>query len=62
MKKFYLTAALEYFEYMKMQLILFLSWILEQYDLKTHVKDDWVHLEMRRAVWGLPQVGILANK
>jgi hypothetical protein len=24
--------------------------------------DGWVHLEMRRAVWGLPQAGILANK
>jgi hypothetical protein len=24
--------------------------------------DGYVHLEMRRAVWGLPQAGILANK
>jgi hypothetical protein len=24
--------------------------------------DGWVHLEMRHAVWGLPQAGILANK
>ncbi len=24
--------------------------------------DGWVHIEMRRAVWGLPQAGILANK
>ncbi len=60
--KNYLTAALEYFEYMKMPLSLFLSWIFKQYNLKTHVMDSWVHLEMRRAVWGLPQAGILANK
>jgi hypothetical protein len=61
-KIFYLTAALEYFKYMKMPLALFPSWIFEQYDLKTHAKDGWVHLEMRPAVWGLPQAGILANK
>jgi hypothetical protein len=61
-KKFYLTAALEYYEYMKMPLSLFPIWIVEQYDLNTHAKDGWVHLEMRRSVWGLPQAGILANK
>ncbi len=47
---------------MKMLLTLFSNWIIEQYDLKTHAKDGWVHLEMRRTVWGLPQVGILENK
>jgi hypothetical protein len=47
---------------MKMPLSLFPSWIVEQYDLKTHAKNGWIHLEMRRAVWGLPQAGILANK
>ena len=61
-KKIYVTAALEYFEYMKIPLSLFPQWIAEQYDLSTHAKDRWVHLEMRRAVWGLPQAGILANK
>jgi hypothetical protein len=55
-KIFYLTtAALEYFECMKMPLSLFPKWIVKQYDLTTHTKDGWVHLEMRRAVWGLPQ-------
>jgi hypothetical protein len=61
-KKFYVTAALDYFEYMKMPLNLFPVWIIEQYDLKQHAKDGWVHLEIRRAVWGLPQAGILGNK
>jgi hypothetical protein len=56
------SAALEYYEYMKMPLSLFPQWIIAQYDLKTHAKDGWVHLEMRHAVWGLPQAGILANK
>jgi hypothetical protein len=59
---FYLTKALEYFEYMQIPLALFPIWIVEQYDLKKHVLNGFVHLEMRRAVWGLPQAGILANK
>ncbi len=59
---FYLMAALEYFEYMQIPLALFPAWILEQYNLKTHALNGYVHLEMRRAVWGLPQVGILATR
>ena len=58
---FYLMAALEYFEYMKMPLALFPTWIVEQYNLKELALNGYVHLEMRRAVWGLPQAGILAN-
>jgi hypothetical protein len=59
---FYLTEALEYFEYMKISLALFPTWIVDQYNLSKHHKDGWVYLEMRQAVWGLPQAGILANK
>jgi hypothetical protein len=61
-KNFYLTTALEYFKYMKMPLSLFPIWIIEQYNLNTHAKDGWVHLEIRKAIWGLLQAGILANK
>ncbi len=61
-KKNYLTVALEYFEYMKMPLDLFPTWIVDQYDLKKHSKNRLVYLEMRRAVWGLPRARILANK
>ncbi len=61
-KNFYLTAALEYYKYMKKPLTLFPTWIIEQYDLNKHALHGLVHLEMRRAVWGLPQGGILANK
>ncbi len=60
-KNFYLTAALEYFEYMKTPLALFPAWTVEQYNLRKLALDGWVHIEMRRAVWGLPQAGILAN-
>ncbi len=61
-KKFYLTAALEYYEYMKIPLALFPLWTRTQYNLDTHAKDGWVYIEMHQAVWGLPQAGILANK
>jgi hypothetical protein len=61
-KNFYLMAVLEYYEYMKIPLTFFPEWIVEQYNLTRHALHGFVHLEMRRAVWGLPQVGILANK
>jgi hypothetical protein len=41
---------------------LFPSWIVEQYNLAKHQKDVWIYLEMRQAVWGLPQAGILVIK
>jgi hypothetical protein len=61
-KIFYLTAKLDYFEYMRMPLTLFPEWIKQQYNLNQLAYEGYVHLEMRRAVWGLPQAGILANK
>ncbi len=61
-KFFYLTAKLEYFKYMRMPLELFPIWIQEQYNLKMLAYKGFVHLEMQRAIWGLPQAGILANK
>ena len=59
---FYLTAALDYFEYMKMPLSVFPAWIKKQYNLDKHALNGLVYLKMERAVWGLPQAGILANK
>ena len=61
-KNFYLTAALDYFEYMKMPLTVFPEWIKKQYNLDKHALNGFVYLRMERAVWGLPQAGILANK
>ncbi len=61
-KNFYLSAALEYYEYMKIPLALFPVWTAEQYKLRELALEGWVYIEMRRAVWGLPQAGILANK
>ena len=59
---FYLSATLDRYEYMKMPLNLFPPWIVQQYDLLNKVVGGFVYLQMRKAVWGLPQAGILANK
>jgi hypothetical protein len=61
-KNFYLLVALDRYEYMKMLISVFPPWIIEQYDLNKHVLNGFIYLEMRRAVWGLPQAGIIANK
>ena len=61
-KIFYLTAPLDRYEYTKLLLSLFPSWTKEQYNLDTLAKNEFVYLEIRRAVWGLSQPGILANK
>jgi hypothetical protein len=61
-KFFYLTAKLDYFEYIRMPLDLFPIWIQKQYNLQEIAYKGFVHLEMKHAVWGLPQAGILANK
>ena len=61
-KNFYLSAPLDCFEYMKIPIGLFPTWIVTQYNLMKHVLNGFIYLEMRRAVWGLPQAGILANK
>ena len=53
---------MEYYEYMKIPLALFPRWIIEQYELEKHVHNEYIYLELRRAVWGLPQAEILANK
>jgi hypothetical protein len=61
-KNFYLTAPLDRFEYTKMPIALFPEWIVKQYELMKHRLNGFIYLEMRRAMWGLPQAGILANK
>ncbi len=45
-----------------MPISLFPPWIVTQYNLLTKVVGGYVYLQMQKAVWGLPQAGILANK
>jgi len=62
LKSFYLSAPLERYKYMRIPIGMFPAWTRKQYNLLTKVVQGYVYLEMRRAVWGLPQAGILANK
>jgi hypothetical protein len=52
-KNFYLTAALNYFEYMRMPLAVFPKWIKQQYNLKKHAHNGHVNLCLERAVYGV---------
>jgi hypothetical protein len=47
---------------MKMPISLFQPWIVNQYNLNSKVVGGYIYLQMRKAVRGLPQAGILANK
>ncbi len=58
---FYLTATLDPCECMKMPISLCPPWIITQYGLLNKVVGGYVYLRMRKAVWGLPQAGILAK-
>ncbi len=61
-KNFYLTAALDYFEYMKMPISDFPEWIKKQYENEKHALNGFVYLRMEQVVWGLLQAGILTNE
>ena len=62
LKSFYLSAPLKRYEYMHIPIGTFPAWTINQYDLLTKLVRGYVYLEMRHAVWGLPQVGISAIK
>ena len=47
---------------MAIPLHLFPQHTIDQYNLQTHAKDGKVYVEIRKAIYGLPQAGILANK
>ncbi len=62
LKNVYLLAPLDRFKYMHIPIGMFPAWIVAQYDLLHKVVKGHIYLKMQRAVWGLPQAGILANK
>ena len=49
------------FEYIKVKLDIIPKKIVEQYNLNEIATDGWIHIEIRKGMYGLPQVGILAN-
>ena len=61
-KCFYLNTPLDRFEYMRFPISMFPQHIIDQYNLMAHVLDGYIYVEIRKAIYGLPQAGILANK
>ena len=59
---FYLETPMEEYEYMLMPLHLFPQHTIDQYKLQENAQNGQVYLEVRRAIYGLPQAGALANK
>jgi hypothetical protein len=50
------------FEYMRIPIKLILHEIIEQYNLLPLVSDVHVYIEVQKGMYGLPQVGILADQ
>jgi hypothetical protein len=61
-KNYYLGTPLPRFEYMKMQLSRFPEEIIQKYNLNALAIDGWVHIEIRKGMYGLKQAGLLANQ
>ena len=56
---FYLGTPMARFEYMKIPIDVFPPATIEQYNLHQHAHNGFIYLEVRKAIYGLPQAGIL---
>jgi len=62
-KDFYLMTPMDCYEYFQMKLDLFPEDIIEEYGLRNMVDNrGFVHCEVRRGMYGLPQAGLLAQQ
>jgi hypothetical protein len=61
-KNYYLGTPLPRYEYMKMLLSRFPEDIVNKYNLNALAVDGWVYIEIRKGMYGLKQVGLLANQ
>ena len=59
---FYHKTPIHDYEYMSMPIKLFLQHTIQQYYLNSKAKNGNVYLRIRKAIYGLPQAGSLANK
>ena len=59
---FYLGTPMDRYEYMKMPLALFPNHIVKQYNLGEKAKNGFVYLELRKAIYGTPLAGSLADE
>ena len=61
-KDFYLNTEMDRFEYMKLPSTLIPDEIMKQYNLTELLHKDFIHIEIQKGMYGLPQAGRLANK
>lgn len=61
-KNFYLGTPLDRYEYMRIPLAHFPEHTIQQYKLRENQKNGFIYVEIRKAIYGLPQGGILANE
>ena len=60
-KDFYLNTSIEICEYMKFQLKIIPYKTIKQYKLKEILTDAWLYIDIRKGIYGLKQMGKLAN-
>ena len=61
-KKIYLGTPLDRYEYMCIPLTMFPEHVAQQYQLREKEKNGFIYVEIRKAIYGLPQAGVLSNK
>ena len=62
-ENFFLGTSLDRFKYMKIPITLFPALFGQQFQLHDNcVKNRSIYFEIRKAIYGLPQAGILAKK
>jgi hypothetical protein len=61
-KNYYMGTPLPRYEYIRMLLSRFPEEIVEKYNLKSLAVDGWVHIEIRKGMYGLKQAGVLAKQ
>jgi hypothetical protein len=59
-KNYYLGTPLPRSEHMKMLLSRFPEEIIQKYNLNALAVDGWVHIKIRKGMYGLKQAGLLA--
>jgi hypothetical protein len=61
-ENFYLSTPMARFEYMKIPINVFPQATIKQYNLLQHQHNGFIYLEVRKAIYSLPQAGFLANQ
>ena len=61
-KNFCPGTPLDRYEYMRIPLTMFPEHVSKQYQLREKEKNGFIYVEINKAIYGLPQAGVLVNK